>query len=84
MASGVDLAEFLKATGEIPAAVAKATGLHAATVIRIRDKEQVPDYRTVLKLNEWADTVRRRKRLPARLRLSWDYLLGDSGDGAAA
>ena len=84
MVSGLNFAEFLKATGEKPAAVAKATGLHAATIIRIRDQEQTPDYATVQKLNEWAKKARRKARLTSDKRLCWDYLLDGSGDGAAA
>lgn len=77
----MDFATFLEAAEVKPTEVAKATGLHLSTITRIRDG-QVPDGPTLLRLSRWADELRRRRRLPAAIRLSWDHLL--DGGGAAA
>lgn len=75
----VDLGEFMELVGARVVDVSTATGLHGSTIVRVRDREHVPDGTTLLKLLRWSEGERRRKGLPASKRLSFDYLL----DGAA-
>ena len=77
----MDFASFLDRVGAKPAEVARKTGLHPSTIGRIRDKQQIPDARTMLKLDRWAEAEARAAHLKKSERLSWDYLL-DNGEPA--
>ena len=76
----VDFATFLEKSGIKPATVARETGLHRSTIIRIRDGAE-PTYGNMRLLEHWAERTRRRQKLSVRL--SWSYLLSKT-DGAAA
>jgi len=65
----------MERVGARPADVARATSLHASTIIRIRDKEQVPDGATMLKLNRWAGEAARAVGLRDGEGLEWEYLV---------
>ena len=76
--SGLDFAEFLKRTKTRPATVARATGLHASTVTRIRDGAE-PTGQTMMRIDRWAAGVANALELRPSERLSWDHLLDDRG-----
>ena len=75
------LDQFMEHVGVKPTAVAKKTGLHLTTVIRVRDGDQAPDGKTMLKLNRWAEEAADAVGLGDKERLSWDHLLPDSTHG---
>ena len=65
-------------------AVAAAISRDRSTVSRLRRGIVKPDAETMLRLNQWAEEEARKRRLPRREWLSWDYLLTESPSGAAA
>ena len=77
------LDQFMKHVGVKPTAVAKKTGLHLTTVIRVRDGDQTPDGKTMLKLNRWAEEAADAVGLGENERLSWDHLLDKSFKAAS-
>jgi len=59
-----------------PAEVAKRTGVHPSTVIRIRDRaHRNPDGRTIELLNRWAAEKAAELGLSPTDRLTWDHLI---------
>ena len=79
----MDFRIFMERVGAKPADVARKTGLHPSTIGRIRDKAQVPDATTMLKLNRWAEEAATGVGLKPSERLDWDYLM-EKDAGAAA
>ena len=75
MPNTVSLAEFMKRSGIRPIVIARATGLHSSTIIRLRDGDHSPSYGTLRLIEAWAEEVRRERKL--RYRLSFDSLQDD-------
>lgn len=73
----MDLGSFMEFLGLTDADVAQAVSRDRSTISRIRRKKVIPDAQTLLKLNEWAKELARKKRLRRSKRLTWDYLLTD-------
>ena len=61
------LDQAMQILGTRPIDVARATGLHAATVIRVRDEVSTPNGATMLKLDRWA--------MENGILLSWEHLV---------
>ena len=81
------LQEFMDKAGCDDAVVAEAVGCDRSTISRLRrGAVERPAAKTLLMLDRWAESVRQRKRWPARFRLSWDHLLPDTerSDGGVA
>ena len=69
----MDLQEFMDRAGVDDAGLAQAIGCDRSTISRIRRRKvKVPDGATMLKLDRWAEEVRRKKRWPLRDRLAWN------------
>lgn len=77
---GLPFDQFLARTQIRPATVAHATGLHASTIIRLRDSETDPDGRTMLILNRWAADVAKTLGLQKSECLSWEHLIDSTPD----
>jgi len=82
----MDLESFMAKAGCDDGAVAKAVGCDRTTISRLRrGAVERPSSTTLLLLDRWAESVRRRKRWPSKDRLSWDHLLpaADRGERCA-
>ena len=82
------LDEFMEKVGVEDEELAKLVERDRSTISRLRrGAVKKPDAMTLLRLERWAEGVRRQKRWPARFSLTWDHLLPPpkrDADGAAA
>jgi transcriptional regulator with XRE-family HTH domain len=71
----MDLADFMDMVGMGDEEVALEVGVSRPTISRIRRRLIAPAAGTLLRLNRWAETTRRRRGIPRRYRLTWGHLL---------
>ena len=77
----MDLETFMTKAEVDDGEVADAVKCDRTTISRIRRDKVAPSALVRVRLDRWADGVRRRKRWPSRFALSWDHLLEEQCAG---
>lgn len=71
----MELREFREAIGLTLQEVADAIDSNVASISRLERNLHETRHSLVQKVSEWAEEERKRRRLPASYRLTWEYLL---------
>ena len=71
---GIDLAEFRRGVGKSQHDVADEAGVSQPTVSRLEAQVCHPTAIVMLNIQDWADALARKRRIPKAEWLCWDWI----------